>query len=240
MNSKLKLSKEVKTFASINKWLLLFFLLFTFVNLKAQRVQLQMQIGINASEARIQNSDVGYISRETATYFDTLPMQLGLGAKVKVFRNFYVRLDGNYKAYRTFFSVEESTGGVSKFVSGNLFNEKYSYSLMPEYQYTFLRGQRVELPVYGFAGPVFSFEKEKNYSDNYLFSGGSTSFPNAVKPDAQLGWSLGLGCNPKWKRIGIMLEGRLLRIGFEQEGILPGKIAYQHFTLMTGITYDLF
>jgi hypothetical protein len=167
-------------------------------------------------------------------------MQIGLGVKVKVYRNFYVRLDGNYKAYRTFFEVEESIVGGSKYVLGNLYNEKYSYSLLPEFQYTLMRGHLIELPVYVFGGPVLSIEKDKNYSENTLIDGGIETILGAVKPDNQTGWSIGLGCNPKWKKWGLTLEGRLLRIGYQEEGITPGKIAYQHFTFMTGITYDLF
>lgn len=221
-------------------WLLLSFFLLSFVSLSAQRIQLQLQVGTNASEARIQNSDAGYIDRETATYFDTLPVQLGLGVKIKLLRNFYVRLDGNYKAYRTFFRVEENTNGVPRYVLGNLYNEKYTYSLLPEYQHTFLDGGRIKLPVYVFGGPVFSLERDKNYSENYIISGGSETILGAVRPETQSGWSLGLGCNPKWKRLGIMLEGRLQRIGYQKEGIVPGKIAYQHFSFITGITVDLF
>lgn len=226
---------------TIAKGLFFFFFLVPFANLTAQRIQLQMQIGTNASEARIQNTGTGYLSRETITFFDTLPVQLGLGVKIKAYRNFYVRLDCNYKAYRTYFSaVQGKAAGGSRSVLGNLYNEKYSYSLLPEFQYTPLRGHRIEFPVYVFGGPVFSVEKDKNYSENYLFDGGSLIILAATKPDPQTGWSIGLGCNPKWKRLGLMLEGRLLRIGYQTEGIVPGKIAYQHFTLMTGITYDLF
>lgn len=227
--------------ATIGQWLFFFFFLVPFANLTAQRIQLQMQIGTNASEARIQNTGTGYLSRETITFFDSLPVQLGLGVKIKAYRNFYIRLDCNYKAYRTFFDAEERIAvGGSRVVLGNLYNEKYSYSLLPEFQYTLLRGRRIEFPVYVFGGPVFSVEKGKNYSENYLFDVSSVTILGAIKPDLQTGWSIGLGCNPKWKRLGLMLEGRLLRIGYQKEGIIPGKIAYQHFTLMTGITYDLF
>ncbi|HOY06278.1 MAG TPA: hypothetical protein PLO67_12800 [Saprospiraceae bacterium] len=240
MHTQNQLSNDARPLAVTAKWLILSFFLVTVGNVQAQRIQLQIQAGVNASEARIKDSDAGYLSRETITFFDTLPVQLGVGVKIKVFRNFYVRLDGNYKAYRTFFEVEESMGGVSSYVLGNLYNEKYSYSLLPEYQHTFLQGKRIEFPVFGFAGPVFSFEKGNNYSYNDVIDGGSAVFLNAVKPDVQTGWSLGLGCNPKWKRWGLLLEGRLLRIGYQEESIIPGRIGYQHFTFMSGITYDLF
>lgn len=233
-------SADFRHFAIVTQLFLVAFFLFNLSDAAAQRIQIQAQVGANFSKARIQDIETGYDSRETATYFDTLPVQLGLGVKIKAFRHFYVRVDGSYKAYRTYFHAEQQDGSVSKYITGNLFNEKYTCSLLPEFQYTLINGKRFELPVYVFTGPVLSFEKEKNFSYNYLISNGLSAFENAIEPDNQTGWSFGLGVNPKWRRLGLLLEGRLLRIGYQEEGALVGKIGYQHFTVMSGITYDLF
>ncbi|MBL7781387.1 MAG: hypothetical protein JNM22_09240 [Saprospiraceae bacterium] len=240
MNKKTPRSAHLKHFATATKLFLVAFFLLNLTDATAQRLQIQAQAGTNFSKGRIQDIETGYVSRETSTYFDTLPVQLGLGIKIKAFRHFYVRVDGSYKAYRTYFHAEQQDGNVPKYILGNLYNEKYTWSLLPEFQYTLISGKRFELPAYVFTGPVLSFEKEKNFSYNYLISNGLSAIENAIEPDSQTGWSFGLGFNPKWRRLGLLLEGRLLRIGYQDEGALVGRIAYQHFTIMSGITYDLF
>ena len=241
MNKTTPRSGHFNFVVSATKLLLLsFFLLFNLADAAAQRLQIQVHAGGNFSKARIQDSESGYVSRETATFFDTLPVQLGLGVKIKAFRHFYLRVDGSYKAYRTYFYAELPDGSLPKYITGNLYNEKFIYSLLPEFQYKIMSSRRFELPAYVFAGPVLSFERKTNYSINYQIYGGVSAVERTIKPLPQSGWSVGLGLNPKWRRLGLLLEGRLLRIGYQDEGTFVGKIAYQHFTVMYGITYDLF
>ena len=216
-------------------WVALAILFLFSQNADAQRLQVQFQVGANASEGFIK--DNGQSLRETGTYFDTIShVQLGVALHAKVFRNFHLRLDGNYRAYRTFFNTEQPSQGLSNFVLGNLYNERFNFSLLPEYRFKLAEGGQVQMPIYAFAGPVFSFEKGKNYSDTYTFL---QTYRTEIKPDPQSGWCFGAGINPKWRRLGLMLELRYTRLGYANEGLIVGDIAYEHLTFMTGLSVDL-
>ena len=204
----------------------------------AQRLQVQFQVGMNASEAFIE--DNGQLNRETATFYDTINnIQLGLAVNAQIFKNFHLRLDGNYRAYRTFFETEEQLGLGKRYILGNLYSEKFNVSLLPEYRLHLSKSGRVQVPVYAFAGPVLSFEKEKNYADAYLIENGSMLIRSEIKPKVQSGWCFGAGVNPKWRRWGLLAEFRYTRFAYSNEDLPVGKMAYEHFTFMTGITIDL-
>jgi len=207
-------------------------------NAVAQRLQVQAHVGFNASEALIQ--DGGQTVRETSTYFGTIPgAHLGLSLNGRLTQHFYLRLDGNYRAYRTFFRTEQPVSTGTRYTLGNLYNEKFNISLLPEYRFHLAKKNRFQTPVYVFAGPVIAFEAGNNYQESYIFSTGSTTLMLSNKPDAQLGWSLGGGINPKWERWGILFELRYTRFGYANEGIPPGELAYEHFTGAIGLTVDI-
>lgn len=221
-------------------WVSLIALFFSFQNADAQRLQVQLQVGANASEGFIK--DNGQSLRETGTFFDTVPnAQLGIALHAKVFKNFHLRLDGNYRAYRTTFRTEEpASGGGTRYALGNLYNERFNFSLLPEYRFKLSEGDRFQMPIYAFAGPVLSVEKGKNYSDSYVIGGlNSVTIRTEIKPDAQAGWCLGAGINPKLGRWGLLAEMRYTRLGYANEGLVVGDIAYEHFTFMAGLSVDL-
>lgn len=213
-------------------------LFFSLQIIVAQRLQVQAYSGFNASEAFIK--DMGQTVRETSTFFDTMPnSQLGIAFNGRLTQHFHLRLDGNYRAYRTFFRTEEQTSNGTRYILGNLYNEKFSVSLLPEYRFTLAKNAHAQLPAYIFVGPAMTFEVNDNYQDSYVFGNGSTTFNGSIKPDAQWGWSIGGGVNPKWHRWGVMLEVRYNRFGYAKEGIPVGKIAYEHLTGSLGLTVDI-
>ncbi len=216
-------------------WVTLVALFFSLQNADAQRLQVQFQVGGNFSEGLIK--DNGQSVRETGTYFDTISnVQFGVALNAKIFKNFHLRLDGNYRAYRTSFNTEQPSQGLSNFVLGNLYSERFNIALLPEYRLMLAQAGPIKMPAYVFAGPVFSFEKGKNYSDTYTFT---QTYRTEIKPDPQGGWSIGGGINPKWRRFGLMFEMRYTRLGYVNEGLIVGDIAYEHFTFMTGLSVDL-
>ncbi len=221
-------------------WVSLVALFFSFQNADAQRLQVQFQVGANVSEGFIK--DNGQPLRETRTFFDTISnLQFGVALHAKVFRNFHLRLDGNYRAYRTFFNTQEpESGGGTRSVLGNLYNERFNFSLLPEYRFKLAEGGRFQMPIYAFAGPVLSVEKGKNYSDSYVFGGFSPlTIRTEFESDAQAGWCVGGGINPKLGRWGLLAEIRYTRLGYANEGLIVGDIAYEHFTFMMGLSVDL-
>jgi hypothetical protein len=207
-------------------------------NAVAQRLQVQAHVGFNASEAFIR--DKGQTVRETGTYFDTIPnAHLGLSLSTQLTKHFYLRLDGNYRAYRTSFRTEEQTSTGVRYMLGNLYNEKFNLSLLPEYRFRLATKNRFQAPAYVFAGPVMMFESGKNYQESYVFGNGSATFGSSAKPDAQFGFSVGGGINPKWNRWGLLFELRYTRFGYAEEGIPVGELAYEHFTGAFGLTVDI-
>ena len=196
---------------------------------------MQFQVGANASEGFIK--DNGQSLRRTSTDFDTISnTQWGFAVNARIVKNFHLRLDGNYRAYRTFFNTEQPSQGLSNYIIGNLYNEKFNFSLLPEYRLMLVKGGPIQMPVYIFAGPVLSFEVEENYADTYTFP---DNYRTAIKPDPQGGWCVGLGINPKWRRFGLLAEVRYTRLNYANEGLLVGEIGYQHLTFMTGLSVDL-
>ena len=210
---------------------------FSFQYVDAQRLQVQVQVAGNNSEAHIQ--DNGQSVRETRTFWDTVPgSQLGLALNARIYKKFYLRLDGNYRAYRTFFRTEEVVpGGNTNYILGNLYNEKFNVSLLPEYRLQLTKKSgKVQVPGYVFAGPVLSFERGKNYVYTLDVPTSYTS-TNEVNPAA--GWSVGAGINPKWAIFGLLFEARYTRFGYAEESLAVGKIAYNHLTFMFGLSIDL-
>lgn len=215
----------------------LIFFFFSFQHLDAQRLQLQIQTGENFSEAHIK--DNGQSVRETSTFWDTVPgSQLGLALNARIYQKFYLRLDGNYRAYRTFFRTEEVVpGGNTNYILGNLYNEKFSVSLLPEYRLQLTKKPgKIQVPGYVFAGPVLSFERGKNFVYTLDVP---TSYNSTNEVDPQAGWSVGAGINPKWSILGLLVEARYTRFGYAEESLAVGKIAYNHFTFMFGLSVDL-
>ncbi len=216
-------------------WVSLAVLFFSSQNADAQRLQVQLQVGANFSEGLIK--DNGQSLRQTSTDFDTISnTQWGFAVNARIAKNFHLRLDGNYRAYRTFFNTEQPSQGLSNYVIGNLYNEKFNFSLLPEYRLMVAQGALIKMSGYVFAGPVLSFEVEKNYADTYTFT---DTYKTAFKPDPQGGWCVGLGINPKWRRFGLLAEVRYTRLNYANEGLIIGELGYEHFTLMTGLSVDL-
>lgn len=89
------------------------------------------------------------------------PIPSGVTVNARVAKRFHLRLDGNYRAYRTFFNTEQPSQGLSNYVIGNLYNEKFNFSLLPEYRLMLAQGTLIKMPGYVFAGPALSFEVEK-------------------------------------------------------------------------------
>lgn len=207
-------------------------------NAVAQRLQVQAHVGFNASEAFIR--DNGQAVRETGTDFDTIPnTHLGLSLNAQLAKRFHLRLDGNYRAYRTSFRTEEQTATGTRYMLGNLYNEKFNVSLLPEYRFPLVTKNRFQAPAYVFAGPVMVFESGKNYQDSYVFGNSSTTLRLSTQPDAQLGFSIGGGINPKWNRWGLLFELRYTRFGYANEGLPVGELAYEHFTGTFGLSVDI-
>lgn len=216
-------------------WVSLVALFFSFQNADAQRLQVQFQVGANFSEGLIK--DNGQSLRETITHFDTIPgAQLGLAVNARIIKNFHLRVDANYRAYRTTFRTEQPSQGLTNYVLGNLYSEKFNFSLLPEYRFMLTQDALIKIPGYVFAGPVLSFEVGENYADTYTFP---DTYRTAIKPDPQGGWCVGLGINPKWRRFGLLAEVRYTRSNYANEGLLIGEMGYQHLTVMTGLSVDL-
>ena len=214
----------------ITAWASLAAILLFWHSAEAQRYQLQFQIGANFSEASIQ--DNGQSLRETSTFYDTIGnAQFGLAFHAQVRKNFYLRLDGNYRAYRTFFNTKEES--PLRYILGNLISEKINISLLPEYRFGVITHP------YGFAGPVLSLERKKTFSSSYLIQNGSQPTVTEIKPDAQLGWCIGVGVNPQFGRFGLLLETRYTRFPYSNEGLPVGEIAYKHFTVLFGLTVNV-
>ena len=217
----------------ITAWVFLVTFLLFGQSAEAQRYQLQFQFGGNFSKATIQ--DNGQSLRETSTFYDTIGnAQFGLAFRARLQKNFYLRLDGNFRAYRTFFNTQDKSSVGDRYILGNLISEKFNVSLLPEYRFA------VSTHPYVFAGPVLSFERKKNYSRSFLIENGSQTIVGEIKPDAQAGWSVGAGINPRLFRfLGLLVETRYTRFGYSNEDIPVGKIAYGHFTVMLGLSVGL-
>lgn len=213
-----------------------FFLLFP--ALHAQRLQLQVHTGWNASEAFIK--DQGQSKRETLTYYDTVPKsQYGIALNLRLIRSWHLRVEGNYRQYRTFFEMQQPGLGGPATLLGNLYNEKYTLSLLPEYRRVFFPDKPVQLPVYAYVGLAMSQEKGKNYQYVNIINNGLLIITDSFEADTQWGTSVGMGINPKWKRVGGLLDLRFSRMAYANEAGLVGELAYNHFTVALGLTFDL-
>lgn len=216
---------------------LLLLLFFSITTATAQRFQIQLGAGVNFSEALL-HSDA--LSRErTSIFYDSIGnIQLSLGVNARLFGQFHLRAEGNYKIFRTFYDFETPGTGGPIAVLGNLYKENWTISLLPEYRFNLVKPARFELPLYAFAGPVLSVEQAKNYSYSLVIHNGASEVFDAVKPDAALGWSIGAGINPKWRRLGFLAEMRYTRTSSTTEGALIPKVSFGHFALIAGLTFN--
>lgn len=218
--------------------LVVFVLLTGLSPLYAQRFQLQLGIGANFSEAFLH--DDGLSRERTSIFYDSIGnIQLSLGVNARLFGQFHLRAEGNYKNFRTFYDFEMPGTGGSFAVLGNLYKENWTVSLLPEYRFNLVKPDRFELPLYAFAGPVLSVEQAKNYSYSLVIHNGASDVFEAVKPDASLGWSIGAGINPKWRRLGALAEMRYTRTAAAVEGAVIPEVSFGHFTLAAGLTFNL-
>ena len=216
----------------------LFPLIFTISTATAQRFQVQLGAGVNFSEAFLHGDG---LSRErTSIFYDSIGnIQLSLGLNARLFGQFHLRAEGNYKNFRTFYDFETPGTGGPIAVLGNLYKENWTISLLPEYRFNLVQPGRFELPLYAFAGPVLSVEQAKNYSYSLVIHNGASDVFDAVKPDAALGWSIGAGINPKWRRLGALAETRYTRTSAVSEGGVIPKISFGHLTLVAGLTVNI-
>jgi len=216
----------------------LFFMLYGAPLAYGQRLQVQLHAGPNFSEAFLHDDALS--ARETSIFYDSIgDIQLGLAVNLKVFKHLHVRLDGNYKNFRTFFQTESSGFGGERIVLGNLYKENWTFSVLPEFRINVLKKAAFELPLYAFAGAAFSFEQGKNFVYALVIQNGSETYETTTKPDVAGAWSVGAGINPKWRRFGLLGEGRYTRTSPVSEGGPVSPFSFGHFTLLFGLTFDL-
>jgi hypothetical protein len=222
----------------IQKFMLLFCFSLTLgqASISAQRFQVQL-LGGFAGAIPIFNSPE-LITRSAFVSYDSVPsIQLGLAVQMNLKKGFHVRLEGNYRSYRTFFSLEQKGSGPLPISSiGNIYNEKLSISLLPGYSRKIFQKNAWTNHVYAFAGPTLEFELDNTYSYTFRFP---DSYNISHDPGVKTGAVGGIGMNLRWKKIGILVE---LRGGFSGKSVenpLIPKVSYRHVAFLGGLSLDL-
>lgn len=206
--------------------------------LSAQRLQLQLSVGTNFSEAFLH--DDALPRKETSVFYDSIGnAQFGLGLHARVYRGLHLRAELNYKNFRTFYDFTPTGGSAQATVLGNLYKENWTVSVLPEFRVNLLKPGDFSLPVYAFVGPVFSFEQAKNFSQSTIIDGGAVDVLDETDPDMAPGWSVGAGLNPKWRRLGVLAELRYTRTAAVSEGGPLPTLSFEHFAVLAGLTFDL-
>lgn len=204
----------------------------------AQRLQIQGSIGTNFSEAFLH--DDALAGKETKTYFDSIGnIQPGLGVNARLYRFLHLRAEANYKNFRMYYKTETAGTTDKTTVLGNLYKENWTISILPECRFNLVKGGRSSISAYGFAGLLFSLEQAKNFSYSNVIRNGIATFNDEIKPDVAPGWSVGAGINPKWRRLGFLLEMRYSRTGAVSEGGVLPEVSFEHFAMLFGLTLDV-
>lgn len=133
-------------------------------------------------------------------------------------------------------------GSPATTVAGDLYNEKTTVSLLPEYRLWTKKFGRSTWTGYGFAGAEAAFEGKKNLSKSRFLKSGSAEVEyvnKEVAPGVNLGLSAGLGTQIFYKRFGLQCDFRYTRAAANDE--IPGiaKIRYNWFSLLAGVVVKI-
>lgn len=210
-----------------------FLFFFVLTAISAQKFEIQLFTGPCSGFANVRKPT--YPDLQAVVYNDSSILRSGFAVKLKFKNRFRLRTGLDLYRYRTEYYTP---GFPNPAGGGNLYNEKITLSLLPEYQFSQHQFKHVGLEWYGFAGLDVGLEIGKNWSYNYVFDQINYSYTDERKPDPSVGISAGTGGQLHYKHLGFMSELRYSGIITGGENPLFGRFRYHWFSFLFGLTFQ--
>jgi hypothetical protein len=204
--------------------------LFLAVVLQAQKFEIQIFTGPSVGSVKIKQGPAQKF--EGAIYNDSSYLRTGLAFNMKIHNRFRLRLGADYYQYRTYFHTPESE---KNWAIGNLYNEKFTISVLPELRFNDRSLKKIHWQWYLFAGLNLGLEQDKNWSEYVSFQ---NSYDTALKPDISTGLSGGVGVHAHYKHFGLMLENRFDGVNSNKEKSEIGDLRYFWYSCLLGLTFQ--